>query len=163
MRSVLLAAMLIAAMPAAFAEKYDGLTVTFDHPPEAVQKAAIDALTVVGVELKKQEPLFLEGKRRNKMGLMVGSGGEVLSVALTPIDGGKTQAKIRTTKTFVGRAGQKVWDQPIADEMTKSLTGGASAASAPAPAPAPEPAAAPEAVAPEQPATSDSSATAPQT
>jgi hypothetical protein len=163
MRSVLLAAMLIAAAPAALAEKYDGLTVTFDHPPEAVQKAAIDALTVVGVELKKQEPLLLEGKRKNKMGLFVGSGGEVLSVALTPVDGGKTQAKIRTTKTFVGRAGQKVWDQPIADEMMKALSGGAMAASAPVPALEAEPAAAPEASEAEEPATSDSSVTAPQT
>jgi hypothetical protein len=162
MRSVLLAAMLIAAAPAALAEKYDGLTVTFDHPAEAVQKAAIDALTVVGVELKKQEPLFLEGKRKNKVGLFVGSGGEVLSVALTPVDGSKTQAKIRTTKTFVGRAGQKVWDQPIADEMTKSLSSGA-AALAPAPAPMPEPAAAPAETEAAEPATSDMSATSPQT
>ena len=161
MRSVLLAAMLIAAAPAALAEKYDGMTVTFDHPPETVQKAAIDALTVVGVELKKQEPLFLEGKRKNKVGLFVGSGGEVLSVALTALDGGKTQAKIRTTKTFVGRAGQKVWDQPIADEMAKALSGGTSAPSAAAPAA--EPAAAPESAESAAPATSESSATSPQT
>lgn len=162
MRSVLLTAMLIAAAPAALAEKYDGLTMTFDQPPEAVQKAAVDALTVVGVEIKKQEPLFVEGKRKNKVGMFVGSGGEVLSVALTPVDGGKTQAKIRTTKTFVGRAGQKVWDQPIADEMTKALSGGA-AASAPAPAPMPEPAAAPEAAESAEPATAETSATSPQT
>ena len=59
---------------------------------------------------------------------MVGSGGEVLSVALTSLEAGKTQAKVRTTKTFVGRAGQKVWDQPILEEMSKVL--GVSAPSA---------------------------------
>jgi hypothetical protein len=161
MRSVLMAAMLIAAAPAALAEKYDGMTVTFDHPPEVVQKAAIDALTVVGVEIKKQEPLLVEGKRKNKMGLMVGSGGEVLSVSLTPLDGGKTEAKIRTTKTFVGRAGQKVWDQPVAEEMTKAL-GAPPAASAPAAGAAPEPAVAPEA-AQSAPSGTDPSGTAPPT
>ena len=62
--------------------------------------------------------------------MMVGSGGEMLSVALTSIDGGKTQAKVRTTKTFVGRAGQKVWDQQIVDEMSKVL--GVSTPAAPA-------------------------------
>jgi hypothetical protein len=95
-----------------------------------VHKAAVDALTAVGVEIRKDEANLLEGKRKNKMGAFVGSGGEVLSVALTSIDGGKTEAKIRTTKTFVGRAGQKVWDQQVADEMAKSL--GAAAPAAPA-------------------------------
>ena len=125
----------VAAAPAALAEKYDGVTVTFDKPIVEVQKAAVDALTTVGAPPSKQEPNFVEGKRKNKMGLMVGSGGEMLSVALTSVDAGKTQAKVRTTKTFVGRAGQKVWDQQILDEMSKSL--GVSAPVAPTAAAAP--------------------------
>jgi hypothetical protein len=129
-RAAGLAMLFVIAAPAAFAEKYDGVTVTFDKPIAEVQKAAVDALTTVGAPPSKQEPNFVEGKRKNKMGLMVGSGGEVLSVALTSLDAGKTQAKVRTTKTFVGRAGQKVWDQQILDEMTKAL--GASAPAAPA-------------------------------
>jgi len=106
---------------AAVAGGYDGVTVTFDKPVEQVQKAAVDALTVIGVNIKKQEPTLVEGKRKNKMGAFVGSGGEVLSVTLAAVDAGKTSAKIRTTKTFVGRAGQKVWDQSILDEMNKVL------------------------------------------
>src|SRR5688572_15944037 len=105
--------------PLALADKYDGVTVTFDQPIEVVQKAAVDALTVVGVTIDKQEPALIAGKRKNKMGFMMGSGGEILSVALTVINENKTEAKIRTTKTFVGRAGQKVWDQTIIDEMNK--------------------------------------------
>ena len=124
-----LAMLFVVAAPAAFAEKYDGVTVTFDKPIAEVQKAAVDALTTVGAPPSKQEPNFVEGKRKNKMGLMVGSGGEVVSVALTSVDANKTQAKVRTTKTFVGRAGQKVWDQQILDEMTKVL--GASTPAAP--------------------------------
>lgn len=130
-RAFLPAMALVLAAGTASAEKYDGMVVTFEKPVEEVHKAAVDALTVIGVEIKKDEPLLLEGKRKNKMGAFVGSGGEVLSVALTAVDGGKTEAKIRTTKTFVGRAGQKVWDQQVADEMNKSL-GAASASAAPA-------------------------------
>jgi hypothetical protein len=120
----------MAAAPVALAEKYDGVTVTFEKPIAEVQKAAVDALTTVGAAPSKQDANFVEGKRKNKMGLMVGSGGEVLSVALTEVDGGKTQAKVRTTKTFVGRAGQKVWDQQIVEEMSKVL--GVSVPAAPA-------------------------------
>ena len=116
-----LALLFVIGAPAALAEKYDGVTVTFDKSLVDVQKAAVDALTTVGAVPSKQEPNFVEGKRKNKVGLMVGSGGEMLSVALTSLDGGKTQAKVRTTKTFVGRAGQKVWDQQILDEMAKVL------------------------------------------
>jgi hypothetical protein len=116
-----LAVLFMAAAPLALAEKYDGVTVTFEKPVVEVQKAAVDALTTVGAAPSKQEPNFVEGKRKNKVGLMVGSGGEVLSVALTSLEEGKTQAKVRTTKTFVGRAGQKVWDQQILEEMSKVL------------------------------------------
>ena len=124
-------ALMLAAGTAASGEKYDGMKVTFDKPAADVHKAAVDALTVVGVEIKKDEANLVEGKRKNKMGAFVGSGGEVLSVALTSVDGSKTEAKIRTTKTMLGRAGQKVWDQQVADEMAKSL-GMATPAAAPA-------------------------------
>jgi len=125
-----LALLFMIAGPAALAEKYDGVTVTFDKPIAEVQKAAVDALTTVGAAPNKQEANFVEGKRKNKMGLMVGSGGEILSVALTEIDGAHTSAKVRTTKTFVGRAGQKVWDQQVLEEMSKVL--GVSPPTAPA-------------------------------
>jgi len=111
----------VVAAPAAFAEKYDGITAIFEKPIAEVQKAAVDALTTVGAPPSKVEPNLVEGKRKNKIGLMVGSGGEMLSVELSSAEAGKTQAKVRTTKTFVGRAGQKVWDQQILDEMAKVL------------------------------------------
>lgn len=123
------AVLFMAIAPVVLAEKYDGVTVTFEKPIAEVQKAAVDALTTVGATPSKQEPNFVEGKRKNKVGLMVGSGGEVLSVALNSVEEGKTQAKVRTTKTFVGRAGQKVWDQQVLEEMAKVL--GVSAPAAP--------------------------------
>jgi len=122
--------LLVAATPVALADKYDGMTVTFDKPLAAVQKAAVDALTVVGVDVKKQEPNYVEGKRGHKVGVFVGSGGEVLSVALTAVGPDNTEAKVRTTKTFVGRMGQKFWDQDVVNEMAKAL--GVSPPAAPA-------------------------------
>lgn len=125
-----LALLFMIAAPLALAEKYDGVTVTFDKPMADVQKAAVDALTTIGVSIKKQEPNLVEGKRKNKVGLFVGSGGEILTVSLNSLDASKTEAKVRTTKTFAGRAGQKVWDQQIIEEMSKSL--GVSPPAAPA-------------------------------
>jgi hypothetical protein len=123
---------LVVAAPLALADKYDGLTVSFDKPMAEVQKAAIDALTVVGVDVKKQDPNYVEGKRSHKVGVFVGSGGEVLSVALTAVSPQKTEATVRTTKTFVGRMGQKVWDQDVVNEMAKSLGVSSPAAATPA-------------------------------
>jgi hypothetical protein len=129
-RAALPAIVLLFAAGTASAEKYDGVVVTFDKPAQEVHKAAVDALTVIGVEIKKDEAMLVEGKRKNKMGAFVGSGGEVLSVTLTSVDAGKTSAKIRTTKTMLGRAGQKVWDQQVVDEMNKSLGTSAAVAAA---------------------------------
>ena len=117
----MLTLLLVVAAPVALADSYDGMTVTFDKPMAAVQKAAVDALTVVGVDIKKQDPNYVEGKRSRKVGVFVGSGGEVLSVALTAVTPDTTQAKVRTNKTFVGRMGQKVWDQDVVNEMAKAL------------------------------------------
>ncbi len=119
--AAVLALLTLAATAPAFADSYDGLTVTFDKPVAEVQKAAIDALTVVGVDVKKQEPNYVEGKRGHKVGVFVGSGGEILSVALTAVSPDKTEAKVRTTKTMLGRMGQKVWDQDVVNEMAKAL------------------------------------------
>jgi hypothetical protein len=129
---VLTLILLVAATQVALADKYDGMTVTFAKPLATVQKAAVDALTVVGVDVKKQEPNYVEGKRSHKVGVFVGSGGEVLSVALSAVGPDKTEAKVRTTKTFVGHMGQKIWDQDVVNEMAKALGVDAPAGAAPA-------------------------------
>jgi hypothetical protein len=106
-----------------------GVQATLDQPISSVHKAAIDALTVIGCTIKKEEATYIEGKRERKIGAFVGSGGETVSVTLSEAAAGKVAVDIRTAKTFVGGAGQKNWDQPVLDEMTKVLA-------APAPAPA---------------------------
>jgi predicted metalloprotease with PDZ domain len=115
------ALLLVVAAAPANAAKYEGLTATIDKPIAAVQQAANNALAVVGVELKTTEATFLEGVRKRKVGAFVGSGGEVISVTLVDKGGTQTEVTIRTKKTFVGRAGQKVWDQPVLDEINKAF------------------------------------------
>lgn len=92
----------------------------FAAPMAKVQEQAVNALTVLGCEFKKQLPNYLEGKRTRKIGAFVGSGGETLRVWLSEADG-KTSVRVSTDKTFVGGAGQKNWDKQIIEEMTKGL------------------------------------------
>jgi hypothetical protein len=99
-----------------------GVQATFDQPMTAVHKAAADALTVIGCTIKKDDPAYVEGKRDRKIGAFVGSGGETVTVTLSDAGGGKVAVDIRTAKTFVGLAGQKNWDQPVLDEITKQLS-----------------------------------------
>jgi len=111
-----------------------GVQASLDQPVEVVQKAAVNALTVIGCTIKKEEPTSVEGKRDRKVGLFVGSGGETVTVTLNAAGDRKTNVDIRTKKTFVGGAGQKNWDQPVLDEMSKALA-------TPAPTPSAVPAA----------------------
>jgi hypothetical protein len=99
-----------------------GVQSTVSYPLEAVKKAAADALTVIGCTIKKDESAYVEGVRTRKVGVFVGSGGETVSVALSPAADGKTSVDIRTKKTFVGGAGQKNWDQAVLDEIMKDLS-----------------------------------------
>ena len=94
---------------------------TFNQPIAKVQKAALDALSVIGCDVKKQEPTLVEGVRPHKMGLLVGSGGENVRIWLTARGARSTDVKVKTSKSFVGIAGQKTWDSAVLAEMKKSL------------------------------------------
>jgi len=93
----------------------------FPQPIAKVQKASVDALTVTGFNIKKQEPTYVEGTRPRKMGVFVGSGGETVGVSLAEQAPDKTEVKVVTSKTFVGGAGQKNWDKEVLAEITKAL------------------------------------------
>ena len=97
------------------------VSAVFQQPIEKAQKAAVDALTVTGFDIKKQEPTYVEGTRPRKVGLFVGSGGETVGVWLVTQAPDKTEVKVKTAKTFVGGAGQKNWDAEVMAEITKTL------------------------------------------
>ena len=106
------------------AKKEKGLTKTFNSTPEQVKTATLVAMQKVGFKIKKEDGLKIEGKRSNKVGLAVGSGGEKMRAEILPMDGGQTGVFVRTKKTFVGIVGQKNWDDEVMELITESLEGG---------------------------------------
>ena len=131
--ALFLSAVLVLLHTSIAAAADDGVQATLDRPIEVAQKAAVNALTVIGCTIKKEDPTYVEGKREHKVGVFVGSGGETVSVTLTPAGDGKVSVNIRTKKSLVGMAGQKNWDQPVLDEIMKSLASPAAATPTQAP------------------------------
>lgn len=96
-------------------------SAVFQQPVDKVQKATVDALTVTGFDIKKQEPTYVEGFRPRKVGFFLSSGGETVGVWLIAQAPDKTEVRVNTAKSSFGIAGQKNWDAEILDEMRKSL------------------------------------------
>ena len=93
----------------------------YAKPPAVVQKAAVTALVVNGFDIEKTEPLYVQGYKPRKVGLIVGSGGETVGVWLEPVGNDRTRVRIDTARTFLGAAGQRKWDADILAEMEKEL------------------------------------------
>ena len=84
--------------------------------PEA-HMSALHALSTIGAKVSSNKPGYLEGRRPNKMGLMVGSGGETVKIWLTAQGSRQTLVKVKTKKSIVGIAGQKNWDSEVIRAM----------------------------------------------
>lgn len=95
--------------------------VVLNATPEAVHAAALEALASVGCEIKKNKPNQIEGKRPNKVGLAVGSGGEKLLVSIASVGEGKTELKVVTKKTMLGIVGQKRWNEEVAAHVRDAI------------------------------------------
>lgn len=85
----------------------------------AVHDAALQALAGIGCEVKKDTADLIEGKRPNKVGLAVGSGGEKLFVTIKDAGNGRTEFKVTTKKTLLGIAGQKRWNDEVAAKIVE--------------------------------------------
>ena len=92
------------------------------YPMDAVQRAVKIGMQTYGFDIKQEKPDYLEGTRSRHVGVVVGSGGEKVTVKLSPESGG-TRVKIDTGKGFVGRMGKKNWSTPIFNETLKVLKG----------------------------------------
>lgn len=97
---------------------------TVAYPMDKVLAAARQALATYGCDIKKDKEKadYLECTRDRHVGVFVGSGGEKVTVKLSP-KGSETRVEIKTGKGFVGRLGKKNWSTPIFDEMMKTLKG----------------------------------------
>ena len=95
---------------------------TVAYPMGQVLAAAKRALDTYGCDVKKEKPDYLECTRDRHVGVVVGSGGEKVTVQLSA-KGSDTRVEIKTGKGFVGRLGKKNWSTPIFDEMMKTLKG----------------------------------------
>lgn len=96
-------------------------SVVFEQPIAKAHQAAVDALAVVGCNIDKDEPAYVEGSRPHKIGLFVGSGGETVKVWLEALEPQKTSVKVDTSKSVLGILGQKDWNKEVLAEMTKAL------------------------------------------
>lgn len=102
-------------------KKVKGLAQSFSTTPEAAKAATIAAMEKNGFKFKSTEGMSLEAKRSNKVGLMVGSGGEKMTAKIKPMDDGMVKVHVRTKKTLVGIAGQKNWDDEVMAMIAESL------------------------------------------
>lgn len=98
-----------------------GLSKSFSATPAQVKTATLVAMKKIGFKIKKESDTKIEGKRSNKVGLAVGSGGEKMYAEIMPGEGGITSVHVRTKKTFVGIVGQKNWDDEVLELISESL------------------------------------------
>lgn len=90
------------------------------YPMDKVLEAAKLAAPTYGCDIKKENDNSFECTRDRRVGLFMGSGGEKVTVRLTP-KGAETQVVVKTGKGFVGRLGKKNWSTPIFNEILKTL------------------------------------------
>jgi hypothetical protein len=91
--------------------------IVFQRSADDVQKAAANALVVKGFEIKKDEPLYVEGAKPRTLGVLAA---ETVGVRLESLGPSRTRVVIVTTKPAVS-FGLKDWDAPVLEEMEKSL------------------------------------------
>jgi hypothetical protein len=97
--------------------------VVFKNSSTACHTAAVNALTVLGFDVKKDEPDYVEGVRPRHMNLIWGAaGGERVMIWLVPVDEARTRVVVDTDRSFVGLVGQKHWDEDVTRQMTASLS-----------------------------------------
>jgi len=98
--------------------------VVFQQPVEKTQKAAIDAVVVLGFKVKKSEPLYVEGFMPRKASWLFPSfpsGGETVGVWLEVVETNRTRVRVNTAKSLYGQPWQKDWDDKILGLMEKFL------------------------------------------
>ena len=76
---------------------------------------------MIGLEVERSEPLYVEGHRPWQMGWVMSSGGETVGIWLELVGADRTRVRIHTARTSFGRGGQKDWTGAVFREMTRVL------------------------------------------
>ena len=107
--------------PAEKETKKNTTVLTLTATSDKVHAAALEALAAIGCKVKSDSPTQIEGKRSNKVGLAVGSGGEKLFISIKAMEGGKTELTVTTKKTLAGIVGQKLWNEEVANHIRDAV------------------------------------------
>lgn len=92
-------------------------SIIIEKSLKEAKQLALDSLIVNGFELQEETDNYIQGKRPNKIGFFVGSGGETIGIWLESISEDKTSVLIKNKKSFVGYVGQQNWEREIRKEM----------------------------------------------
>ena len=81
----------------------------------------MNALVTTGFDVERTEPLYIEGYRPRRWGLVAGSGGETVAIWLEWESPNRTRMSIDTGQTFLGGAGQKNWNYEVFNAIHREL------------------------------------------
>jgi hypothetical protein len=91
----------------------------FPAPLATVKEAAVNALSALEFEVKKDKGQEIEAHKKRRVGVFVGSGGEKVVLRFDEAEeGGQKGTRVtgETKKGFVGRAGEKSWTNAVQDQ-----------------------------------------------
>jgi hypothetical protein len=96
-------------------------------PPEDVWKAAVATLNGMDFNIHKNTEKEIEATRRRNIGVVVGAGGEKVTLTLkkaTNQGRSGTMVTGETKKSFVGRLAQRTWTDAVLAQMACKLREG---------------------------------------
>ena len=102
--------------------KPGGYQGEWTKPIDVVKETGLNALSIHGFEITKNEPTYLEGFRPRTWGFFCTPGGETAGVWLEQVGPSLTKVWITTAQSSFDRACQKDWTGPVLTEMNKSLS-----------------------------------------
>jgi hypothetical protein len=94
----------------------------YPKPAGQVQKAVVESLGMMGFDIKKAGPTYVEGFKPRKVGV-VDSGGETVGVWIDRLGPSRTGVRVSTTRSLLGVAlpTQKRYEEDILYELEEFL------------------------------------------
>ncbi len=86
---------------------------------DASHEIARKVLAAIDSSITEDSAGQIKAERNRHIGLLVGSGGEELTITLKSVAAGRTYVAVATKTGLVGGAGQKAWSCQIVDEIAK--------------------------------------------